>query len=117
MSDQSPVPSDLYSRTLRSIKDNPSSLGSSSTVHAHDFYGNAETWVIDTFNVDGRVTVFIQFNAAEGGRRFVLPPEVTGRIFSHNESLITRVRRRAARKAVDTKRERNIAPVPRKTHD
>lgn len=117
MTDSTPIPSDVFSRTLRAVQDNPAALGSSSTVHARDFYGNAETWVIETYRADdARVTVFVQFNSAEGGRRFVLPPEVTAKIFSHNDSLITRARRRAARKAVDTKRERGIAPPtpPRK---
>src|SRR5215831_3642907 len=95
----STIPSDVYSRTLRSVQDNPASLGSSSTVHARDFYGNAETWVIETYRIEDRVTVFVQFNSSEGGRRFVLPPEVTARILGQNDALITRARRRAARRA------------------
>lgn len=114
--DTTPIPSDVFSRTLRQIQDNPASLGSGSTVHARDFYGNLETWVIETYRVEDRVTVFVQFNAADGGRRFVLPAEVVGKILIHNDSLIKRARKRAARKAVDTKRDRAtlIAPVKSK---
>jgi hypothetical protein len=109
------IPTDVFSRSLRAIQDNPASLGASSTVHARDFYGNAETWVIETFRTldarnNPRVSVFVQFNAADGGRRYVLPPEVMAAIFRHNDHLIKRTRRRAARKAVDTKRERGIDP-------
>ena len=112
----SPIPADLFSRTLRQVQDNPESFGSGSTVHARDFYGNAETWVIETYRIGDRVTVFLQFNSAEGGKRFVLPAEVVGRILQHHDSLIKRARRRAARKAVDTKRDRGtlIAPIAKK---
>jgi hypothetical protein len=107
-----PIPTDVFSRTLRAVQDNPASLGADSTVHARDFYGNAETWVIETYRADdARVTVFVQFNAADGGRRYVIPPEVTAAIFRHNDQLIRRVRRRAARRGVETKRERGIDPA------
>jgi len=104
MATDSPLPTDLFSQTLRALKENPGVIGSGSTVHAHDFYGNYESWIVETYrNEDGRETVFLQRNANDGGMRLVLPPDVTAALGRHRDQLVTRVRRRAARKGVATK--------------
>jgi len=104
-----PLPSDVFSRTLRAAQDHPDSLGAGSTIHARDFYGNSETWVVETYRADGRDLVFLQHNAAGGGTRFVLPAEVTAALARHREQLTNRSRRRAARAAVQTRRLRGDA--------
>lgn len=98
------IPTDLFSRRRREMSDNPGALGSGSTIHVRDFYGNAETWVVETLRVDGSETAFIQRNAADGGMRLVLPPEVMAAMRRHQDSNERRARRRGARQALETKR-------------
>lgn len=104
MSDKNPLPTDLFSRTLRSTKDNPGAFGSESTIHAQDFYGNTDTWVVQTFRLeDGKELVFLQRNGADGGQRHVLPAEVCAALSRHRDQLLARSRRRAARKGAATR--------------
>jgi hypothetical protein len=111
MSD-SPLPTDNFSRRLRELQDNPGAMGSGSTIHARDFYGNLETWVVETYRTeDGRETVFAQRNAADGALRLVIPPEVAAALSRHRDQLVTRTRKRAARRGLETKRARGIDPA------
>lgn len=100
------LPTDHYSRTLRSYRDNPGAVSATSTIHTGDFYGNAETWVVETFRADSRDVVFLQRNGAEGGSRLVLPEPVTAALARHRDQLASRMRTRAARSAVAMRKER-----------
>jgi hypothetical protein len=109
MSD-SVLPNDRYSREQARLLVNPAAvtLRSGSTLNLTDYYGNAETWVVNTIRIDGADTVFLQRVNAEGGVRFVVPPEVVAAIRRQGDSLSTVSRRRGASKALDTKREAGI---------
>ncbi len=101
------LPTDHFSRRLRELSDNPGAVRSSSTVHTQDFYGNSETWILDTFRVDGREEVFVQrINAEDRPIRIVLPPAVTSALSRQKDRATTVVRRRSARQALATRRER-----------
>lgn len=106
MATESPIPTDLYSKALREVQANPEALGSSSTIHTRDFYGNSETWNIETYRVEDREVVFLQHNTAGGGTRHVLPAEVTAAIGRQREQLVGRARRRGARRAIETRKLR-----------
>jgi hypothetical protein len=101
------LPTDHYSREQARLLANPAAvkLRAGSTLNLTDYYGNAETWFVDTVRVDGADTVFLQRVNAEGGVRFVVPPEVVASIHRQGESLTKFNRRRGARRAVETKRE------------
>jgi len=101
------LPTDHYSREQARLSNNPAavSLRSGSTLSITDYYGNAETWVVNTIRVDGTDTVFLQRVNAEGGVRFVVPGEVVAAIHRQRDALTNTNRRRGARKAVETKRE------------
>jgi hypothetical protein len=104
---ESIIPTDLFSRTQRQLRDNPGALSSASTINATDFYGNTETWVVETFRQeDGRELVFIQRNSSTGGERWVLPVEVTAALARHRDQLAARVRRRAGHRLVAQRKER-----------
>jgi len=105
MSD-SPIPSDLFSRTLRALRDNPGAIAVSSRIETADFYGNAQTWAVDTFRVDGDDVVFIQRIDADGGLRLVLPAAVTRALAKHRDSASLRTRRRAGHALVARRKER-----------
>lgn len=98
------LPTDLYSRRRRELTDNPGALQAGSQVSLKDFYGNFQAWIVETFRVDGQETIFLIVSDAEGGRRFMLPPEVTTVLYRQYDQLIARARRRGARQAVETKR-------------
>lgn len=101
------IPADLFSRTLRRLLDNPGALSSSSTIRATDFYGNTETWVVDTFrDPDGSEVVFLQRNGAEGGSRFILQADVTKALSRHRDQLSARARRRQGHRLVAQRKER-----------
>jgi hypothetical protein len=110
MATDTPIPQDAFSQELRRVKDNPESIGSGSTVYTRDFYGNTETWVIETYRLDdGSDRVFIQRVDATGGTRFVLPAQVTATLARHRDQLTARSRRRAARRGLETRRLRGQA--------
>lgn len=98
------LPKDHYSTTLRGLKANPSCIEKTSIVDLVDFLGNAETWIVKTLRVDGRDTVLLQRNNANGGDRWVLPEEVTATIARQREASISVVRRRGAHKAAATRK-------------
>jgi hypothetical protein len=105
------IPKDEYSALLRQQRANPEAVEKSATVDMQDFYGNAVTWNITTIRIEGRDTVFLQKNAAEGGKRWVLPPQVTGVMARHRESIWKTNRRRAGRRAAADRAARGERPA------
>jgi hypothetical protein len=102
-----PIPQDLFSRELRPLRDNPGAISSASTIDTQDFYGNAATWVVETFRTeDGTETVFVQRNDAAGGQRWVLPAKVAAALARHRDQLGARSRRRAGHRLVALRKER-----------
>lgn len=102
------LPRDVFSVTLRGMCDNPGALHAESTVHTQDFYGNTESWIVQTFRVDGKETTFLQRNAADGNFRLVIPPEVTNAIAAQRDRITGRSRRRGARQALETKKAKGL---------
>lgn len=100
------IPTDEFSRLLRETQNNPGAFGAGSTVHIKDFYGNLESWIVETYRVNGTERVFIQRTTAAGLTRLVLPEQITATYNRHRDQLIARSRRRAARQAVATRRSR-----------
>lgn len=111
MSDTNTIPTDVFSRRRRELMDNPGAIRSASTVNLQDFYGNTETWNIETFRTDGIVEALVQRNSIDGSLRLVLPPKVMSALDRQRDQVITGSRRRAAQRAVDTKREKGIDPA------
>jgi hypothetical protein len=105
------LPSDQFSRRLRELTNNPGAVKASSTVTTTDFYGNTASWIVDTFRVEGKEEVFLQQITAAGSVRLVLPAEVTSAMNRHRDRATKVVRRRGARQALETKRERGIDPA------
>lgn len=100
------IPTDPFSRRLRELSDNPGAVRAKSTIDRADFYGNNETWIVDTFRLAGGEEVFIQRISAEGAIRLVLPAEVTAAMNRQRDRATTAVRRRGARQALATRRLR-----------
>jgi|SRR5688572_2456602 len=98
------LPTDTFSRRLRELTDNPGAVRASSRVDLQDFLGNAETWNVDTFRLDGNEIVFLQRISADGAIRMVLPAEVTGAMNRQRDRATTVNRRRGARQALETRR-------------
>jgi hypothetical protein len=80
-----------------------------------DAYGNTQTFTVQTFRAEGGTdakgrrspaqdTVFIEHTSAEHGfRRFVLLPKVADIVARQRETTATKMRRRGAAKAKETK--------------
>jgi len=110
--DDQHLPTDEYSQTLRRVLDNPSSIHTRpTTIQAVTFLGQSETWIVQTVRADNRDTVFVQHVAAEGSERLVLPPSVTGAIARQRDALAGVLRRKAARQAAETRKQRGIEPA------
>ena len=103
-----PLPTDAFSIAFRNLTDNPGAVRTSSKVDLIDFYGRTESWIIDTFRVEGVETVFVQRISADGALRLVLPPEVTAVVNRQHDRATTINRRRGAAAAVRTKREKGL---------
>lgn len=100
------IPQDTFSRRRRELIDNPGAIRSASTVNLQDFYGNLETWVIETFRVDDTMEALVQCSRIDGALRLVLPPKIMDALNRQRGQVVTVSRKRAARRAVDTRRER-----------
>lgn len=104
------IPTDTFSRALRSARDSQAAIRAESTVHSADFYGNTETWVIETFRVDdGRgpcEQVFLQRTSAEGGMRLMLPPDVTRALARHRDQVAASARRRHGHNLIALRKQR-----------
>ena len=97
---------DEFTARRRELNDHPEAVHASSRVDVVNPYGDVSTWVLDLFRVEGRVTALIQRFTADGGTRMVIPPEVTTAIARHQSSLVTKQRRKVARRVVADKRAR-----------
>lgn len=103
------LPTDAYSRELDRLRSNPAGVETRrSSIEVKDLLGNTETWIIHTIRTEKGETVFIQRVGAEGGSRFFLPTAVTSAIAAQRQQVTTKNRRRGARQAVETKREKGI---------
>jgi hypothetical protein len=106
------LPRDEFSTRLRALSNNPAAIRSSSTISISDDYGNTATWIVDGFRYDGRDELLLQRIAAdERAIRMVVPPRVMAAIISQRERANKVTRRRAATKALQTKRDRGIDPA------
>jgi hypothetical protein len=105
------LPTDQFSRRLRELSDNPGAIRRTSTVQTADFYGNVQTWVIDTFRDGAKEEVLVQRIDSQGGIQLVLPPAVTAVLMRQRESAVGVSRRRAAQTALATKLRRGIDPA------
>ena len=107
MNDRTPdptaLPRDTFSTALRSLTGNPGAVRSTSTVTVVDLLGNSETWVIDTFRVEGEETVLLQRINSVEGTRMVLPPQVTSVLARQRDRATTVNRKRGARAAIATR--------------
>lgn len=109
--EQGTLPVDPFSRRFRELSDNPGAVRSGSTVNLIDFLGKTESWIVDTFRVDGAEIVFLQRINSEGSIRIVLPMEVTSAINKQRDRTVAVVRRRGARQAAATREARGIRPA------
>lgn len=101
------LPTDQFSKRLRELTSNPATVRSSSTIQLEDPYGNLDSWIVDTFRADGKEEVLLQRIAASGGAtRIVLPPQVMAAIGRHRGRATKVIRRRGARQAAQTRKER-----------
>jgi hypothetical protein len=106
------LPRDEFSTRLRELTNNPGAIRASSTITITDDYGNTSTWIVDGFRADGKDEVLLQrIGADERAIRMVIPPRVMAAILSQRDRANKVIRRRAATKALETKRERGIDPA------
>jgi len=106
MNDSTPertLPRDAFSTALRTLTANPGAVRTSSKVDLVDLYGNSETWIVDTFRVEGGETVLLQRIDGNGGLRLVLPPAVTEALTRQRDRATTVNRKRGARRAMETR--------------
>lgn len=106
------LPRDEFSTRLRELGNNPAAIRKSSTITITDAYGNSSTWVVDGYRYDGKDEVLLQrITNDERAIRLAIPPRVMAAIIGQRERANKVTRRRAATKALETKRERGIDPA------
>lgn len=98
------LPRDTFDVRLRELSDNPGAVKVSARINRADFYGRTETWIMDTFRVDGQSEAFVVKVTSEATVRLHLPQEVMRSLGATMAVSISRTRKRAARKALATKR-------------
>lgn len=107
MEHEKQLPRDEFTVRLRELTDNPGAVRSSSRIDIADFYGNAETWTVDTFREStGVETAFVQRMSMSNPLRLMLPPQVMAALTRQQGTLTRHARRRGARQAVAMRRAR-----------
>lgn len=107
MEHEKSLPRDEFTVRLRELRDNPGAVQASSRIDRQDFYGNAETWTVDTFREStGAETSFVQRMSETAPLRLLLPPKVMDALTRQHDALVAKVRRISARQAVATRRAR-----------
>lgn len=91
---------DEFTAERRRLVGHPEAVAASSRIDVADDYGNTTTWVVDLYRLDGMVTAFVQRGATDGYVRLVIPPAVTAAIARHSAGLVTKQRRKTARRVV-----------------
>lgn len=118
MADQQP--SDFFDRVMGTLTMRNDVVKTDVSVkRVTDFYGNTRTYNVQTFRVEGerdgkRVApastfVFIEESSAEGFRRNVLLPAVADIVARQRETVTTKMRRRGAAKAKETRQAKGGA--------
>lgn len=114
---------DDFDRMMRQLDGLPDTVRTKPSTHdVQTFIGLAQSWIVTTFrrserNNEGQViktgdTIFVRFVDANGGHRFIIPPEVADAIARQRDSLTTKNRRKAARQAVETRKENRKGRKP-----
>lgn len=108
------LPADEYS--LKREQLSGLSTVSKSQVETKDFYGNAQTWLIETHRMpDGATVGFLQRITQDrnGPRamREVLPVPVMRALLRHDDLLTGKARSRAAKRAAETRKAKGIVPA------
>jgi len=97
---------DEFTVRRRELSGHPEAVSATARLDVSDAYGNVTTWVVDLYRVEGDVTAFLQRGANDGYVRLVLPPQVTSAIARHQSGLVTKARRKQARRVVADRRAR-----------
>lgn len=97
---------DEFTSRRRELDGHPEAVASQSRIDVEDDYGNVTTWVVDLYRLEGSVTAFVQRGAPDGYIRLVIPPMVTSAIARHQAGLVTKQRRKVAKRVVADKRAR-----------
>ena len=101
------LPTDEFSRELRSANDTPGVLTPHSTIDTIAWYGNAAPWVVVTARDEsGDDLVFLQRVDAAGGQRLVLPRKVTEALSRHRDQLGARATRRQGHNLAALRKQR-----------
>lgn len=108
MSNEQSMPlGDEYDRVARALDGLPDVVTSRpSTINVKSLLiGNAQQWIVVTTRQKDRGDyVFISYVDAQGGRRYVIPPEVIEAVVRQRDSLTTKNRKKGARQAVETRK-------------
>lgn len=91
---------DEYTAERRRLEGHPEAVKATSRIDVADDYGNVTTWNLDLYRLDGRVTAFVQKGGADGYTRLVVPSPVTAAIARHSAGLVSKHRRKVARRSV-----------------
>lgn len=91
---------DEFTARRRELDGHPEAVAASSRIDVVDVYGNVRTWVLDLYRLDGAVTAFVQRGGTDDYIRLVVPPQVTSAIARHQAGLVTKARRRVAKRVV-----------------
>ena len=114
MSDQMP---DAFDRLLGALDGLPDVVSTKpSTVRSiTPLIGNSETWIIQTVRqADQGDVIFLERTGRDGSVRLAIPPKVAAVIARQREALTGKARRKAARAAVVTRREKGIVPFAKR---
>lgn len=107
---------DRFNDSLRRVSADPGIFRSRTTVSdTPPLLPDArETYVIESVKVDGGTYIFLEVIDAQGqAHRLVLPPKAVAAIYRQRDSLVTKSRKRGARKAYETQVAKGNDPAER----
>ncbi len=103
---------DFFDRIMGAMTGRPDVLKTHPVIRRDvSFLGTTETFNVQTFREEGKGdTVFLEYSSAQGFHRYVLPPVVAATIAAQRSTLDTQTRKRAARRAVETRKAKGGKP-------
>ncbi len=94
------LPRDEFTARRRELDNHPEAVTASARIDVTHPFGDVATWVIDLYRVGNAVTAFVQRGTREDYIRLVIPPQVTAAIARHQAGLVSKARRKTARRVV-----------------
>lgn len=112
---------DAYDRVIRQLTGLPDTIATKPSTIATltPMLSLAQTWIVQTYRqrdrggdtAKSKDVIFLQYIDAQGGKRFVIPPDVADAIARQRDALSAKNRSKSARERASERKAAGLAPA------